>query len=249
MLAGKPGSFKSITALNWLVHWAGNGLGVLYFSADSGEAIVASRLTSIVTGQSAEEIDRRFAHRENLGEFADQIQWLDRLVAFEYRQFDIDAIVKRIRGYSDVHGRSPDVIFVDNLINFVDRPDDYGDMIVLCRELDSVAREFKSHVCILHHAKFNEKKKDEDPGRAPADHEIAGKVTQIPRIAFTSGAMGMNVNVACVKHTNGPQDPYAMNPMSFRIGPDLRVHDTNRLSNTPGLSQQNLYAGTYNGQR
>jgi len=249
MLAGKPGSFKSITALNWLAGWAGNGLGIMYFSADSGEAIVASRMTSIITGRSAEEIDRRFSMRENLDEFSGQLDWLDRLVMFEYRQFDIDKIVKRIRGYSDIHGRSPDVIFVDNLINFVDRPDDYGDMIVLLRELDAVAREYKSHICVLHHAKFGEKKKDEDIGRAPADHEIAGKVTQIPRIAFTSGAIGTQIQVACVKSTNGPQDPFAMNPMSFRIDDSLRVIDQNRMSNVPGLNQSNLHTGTYNGQR
>ena len=44
MIAGKPGAFKTVVALNMVAKWAEHGTSVLYFSADGDEFTVVRRL-------------------------------------------------------------------------------------------------------------------------------------------------------------------------------------------------------------
>ena len=227
MIAGAPGSFKSVMALNMAAFWANQGYTGLYFSADSDEMTVSRRISGILSGDPIERVEQAMIR-------GDREQYISRLasmddVQFEYEQLDMEGITLRLRAFEAIYGAYPDVIWIDNLIDFVDSPDDWGGMLQMIKDLDALSREVKAHICILHHAKLRggqdtRKKPDErEANRPPADWEIQGRVTQIPRLALTVKEDGLTLKVACVKNTNGPQHRGADVWMDFRIQQSMRM--------------------------
>jgi AAA domain len=225
MVAGAPGSFKSVLALNIVVGWASAGKRVLYFSMDSDEATVAKRVSGILSGESVETVEYKMA-RGGQAHYAEQLAKLDS-VQWIYDQADIDAIALHMRAFEAVHGAWPDAVFVDNLIDTVDDPTNYGGMIQVLRDLDALAREMQSHVCVLHHS--SEAWAKDHPGLPPPSWAVQGKVNQIPRLVLTVGANGLALSLAPVKNTNGPSDPTAKVNLPFLVQPSMRVEDLYRL--------------------
>jgi AAA domain len=225
MIAGAPGSFKSVFALNMLAEWSRHGVGGMYFSADSEEFTVIKRLSGILTGDDIDRIEQRIL-RGDRRKYESELKRL-KGVEFEYRQMDMQGLATHIKQYEAIYGEYPDVVYVDNLIDFVDSPDDWGGMLVMTRELDALAREIKSHICILHHAKLRMDGggKSQAFGRPPADWEIQGKVTQIPRLVLTMAAENLSLKVACVKNTNGPQSRDASFSIDFQVHSSMQVRD------------------------
>jgi hypothetical protein len=226
LIAGAPGSFKSVLALNMLTEWGKEGLDCLYFSADSDEITVVKRLGGILTGDSVETVEHNIMKRET-ARYEHALKTL-RNVEFEYMQMDLDRISVCIKQYESVYGDYPAVIFLDNLINFVDSPDDWGGMLTATRDLDALARQIGAHICILHHAKLPSPNPNKPPPqfRPPADWEIQGKITQIPRLGLTIAAQGMNLRIACVKNTNGPQARDASVSWGFTVTSSMRIQET-----------------------
>lgn len=229
MIAGAPGSFKSVLALNMLAEWSRHDVGGMYFSADSEEFTVVKRLSGILTGDDIDRVEQKILRGDRRRYEAE----LKRLkgVEFEYRQMDMQGLANHIKQYEAVYGDYPDVVYIDNLIDFVDSPDDWGGMLVMTRELDALAREIKSHICILHHAKLRtdspngKQQSSYSRGRPPADWEIQGKVTQIPRLVLTVAAENLSLKVACVKNTNGPQSRDASFAIDFQVLNSMQVKD------------------------
>jgi hypothetical protein len=231
MLAATPGSFKSVVALNLCKEWALNGIGSLYLSADSDEFTVANRLSGILTGDSMELIERKLVSGDrNL--IAPYVNELERLggVEFEYRQMDIDGVTQSMKSYEQVYGKHPPVVFIDNLIDFVDSPDDFGGMLAFIRDLNALAGQTRSHICVLHHAKLPSSGpgKNAIPGQPPADWEIQGKVTQLSRLVLTMCATGLDLSISVVKNTLGPQHRDASVWMDFQVQPSMQVTDLER---------------------
>lgn len=223
MLAGQPGTFKSVLALNMLARWSGMGVTAMYFSADSDEFTVARRCAGIVTNedQAAVEAGLTPGH-PNFARYCDSLNAFGN-VRFEYRSMDIDQIAGRLASYEQAWGDFPDVVFIDNLINFASSATDWGEMIDLINELDALARETRSHICVLHHAS------DGWPSGKPVPrHAIQGKVTQLPRLVLTTAADGPHLMVSCVKNTNGPQYPNADKWMDFAVRPSLRTDENEK---------------------
>lgn len=229
MIAGTPGSFKSVFALNMLVAWIRAGKTGLYFSADSDEFTVVKRVSGIVTGEATESIELHMSAGRT-ARYAEAVAELG-TAQFVYSQADVDSIALHMRAFEAVHGAFPDVMFVDNLIDTVEDPTDWGGMIQVIRDLDGIARETQSHVCVLHHA--SESWAAEHPGVPPPSWAIQGKVSQIPRLVLTVGALGLNLAVAPVKNSNGPQDPTGTVRLPFVVQPSMRVED---ISNRKGLA-------------
>lgn len=232
LIAGTPGSFKSVMALNMLCEWASHGVSSLYFAADSDEVTVVNRLSGILTGTNIDTVERRMMEgkrREYEGALRNRLAGR---AEFEYEQMDIDDVVRHTRSYEAVYGGYPDVIFIDNLIDFVESPTDFGGMLEFIRDMDGLSKEIKSHVCILHHAKLRDTKKDkdspdtpDDPMQPPADWEIQGRITQLSRLVITITAVGLNVNIAVVKNTNGPQTRDASRYFGFDVYGSMQVRE------------------------
>jgi hypothetical protein len=230
MIAGAPGSFKSVLALNMAAYWANHGLTGMYFSADSDEMTVSRRISGILTGDPIERIEAAMIK----GDRAPYIKSLSCMddIQFEYEQLDMDGITTRLQSHEAVYGAFPDVIWIDNLIDFVDAPDDWGGMLQMIKDLDALSREIKAHICILHHAKLrgggdNRKKPDpSEADRPPADWEIQGRVTQIPRLVLSVKESGMCLNVACIKNTNGPMQRDGSKYMEFQVKQSMQVEES-----------------------
>jgi hypothetical protein len=218
LVAGQPGSFKSVIALNMLTHWVENGNTAVYFSADTDEHTVAQRAAGILSGKDMSAIEQHFKHKD-YDFLLPLLGSLDK-ARFEYRATDIDGIADRLAAYEQVNGDYPDVVFVDNLINFASSSNDWGGMIDFQNELKDLAHQTKSHIMVLHHVT------DGFPFGVPVPRSaIQGKVTQIPPVVLTVACIQMQLMVACVKNRGGPQYPAADKWMNFQVLPSLRVQD------------------------
>lgn len=221
MIAGRPGSFKSVLALNMLVHWAKEGIGALYLSADSDEFTVVKRLSGILTATNLDTVESSLmAGGDARARYERALRQLDG-TEFEYKQLDMAAIALHVKSYEEVYGAYPTILFIDNLINMVDYPDDWGGMLAMCRDLDKLARKLRIHVCILHHAKLG----PGDNSQPPADWEIQGKLTQIPRLVLTTAATGTQLKIACVKNTNGEQHPDGKTNWNFQVYTSMKIQE------------------------
>lgn len=230
MIAGAPGSFKSILALNMLAEWARLGIGVMYFSADSDEFTVIKRLSAILTGDNLDAVESRILRRQT-GRYVAALRKIDS-IQFEYEQMDMATIANRIKSYEQIYGSYPEVVFIDNLIDFVDSPDDWGGMLIMARELDALAKEIKAHIVVLHHAKLRMGNPVKSPefGRPPADYEIQGKITQIPRLVLTVAAENLSLKLSCVKNTNGPQSRDASISYQFQVKGNMQIADISAIT-------------------
>ena len=221
LIAGTPGSFKSIFALNMLTKWA-QDRSVLYFSADSDEFTVAKRLASILTNDTNDTVEERMSEPGDWRDhYVNSLRAVDG-ARFVYNPLSFETIQTNLAAFEEVNHAFPEVVFVDNLIDTVEDPDDWGGMIHFIKQMDILSRETRSHVCILHHA--SESWAQSHPGLPPPSAFVQGKVNQIPRMVLTMAAEDSQwLRIACVKNTNGPMDATAKSYMEFRVEPSLRV--------------------------
>lgn len=228
MIAGVPGSFKSVVALNMVVEWARNGIRTMYFSADGDEFTVVRRLAGIITGDDADVVESKMTRRD-VDRYEQALAELEGL-EFEYEQFEFEELVIRVKQYEAVYGAYPDVLVIDNLIDFASSPYAFDEMQSFIKELDGLAKEIKAHVLILHHAKLpdrNPNARNPIPaGAAPPSHMIQGRMTQFPTVAITLGADNLNLQAACVKNRNGRQYPDASKSIGFVVMPNMQVRET-----------------------
>lgn len=218
LVAGWPGAFKSTFALNNLMLWARDpDFVALYVSADSDEHTVGKRCSAIMSGDAMTTVEktiREGGYDSYLGRLAN-IHW-------EFRALKMEQIDERMEAIRKIHGKMPDLLVIDNLMNMVENPTDYGGQMTLTRDLDTLARAAAAHVMILHHT--HEKPPERDvPTRPQAIWEIHGKVNQFPRLVLTLAARQnaehteATLMVACVKNTNGPSDRTGREYSDFTI--------------------------------
>lgn len=196
LIAGPPGSFKTIFALNLLTRWAQEGITGFYCSADSDELTVARRCASILSGDPQDVVERRL--KKDRGAYTSVLERLAD-VRWSFRALDMNGLTLHLQAFEAVYGHCPDVVFLDNLMNCVSGPADFAGQITMCRDLDTLARDIKAHICILHHT--SEQYKGSGP---PPRWEIQGKVSQFPRLVLTVNCLQERLTVATVKNTNGP---------------------------------------------
>lgn len=204
MIAGAPGSFKSALALNLLVGWAKLGCYGLYFSFDADEFTTAKRAAAILTKSVVEEVEQGM-RGDHADEYRTALAAMDH-TRWIYKAADINEIDRHMRAFESVYGEFPHVIFVDNLLNVEGgASEDWNEAREFIRNVDILAREAECHVCVLHHTTESDWRK----GLPPARSAILGKLAQFPRLMLNvaPSTEGMSLLVACVKNTNGPQDP------------------------------------------
>ena len=227
MIAGVPGAFKSVLALNMVERWAREHIRTMYFSPDGDEFTVVRRLSGIVTGDDSDVIESRMI-RHDVDRYEQALASLEG-VEVEYEQFEFEELVIRVKQYEAVYGAYPDVIVIDNLIDFASSPYSWDEMQSFIKNLDGLAKEIKCHVLVLHHAKLPDTNPNArnplPPGRPPASHMIQGRMTQFPTVALTLGADGLNLQAACVKNRNGRQYPDASRSIGFTVMPNMQVKE------------------------
>lgn len=226
MIAGKPGSFKSVFALNLLRYWVTvANKTALYISVDSDEFTVTKRIASICTGRNQlKQVEPDFL-QERFDAYLPELEKF-KYVRFEYERLDVDEIAERLAAWESVYGDYPDLVFIDNLVNLASHPQDWDGMGTIINEFDAIARRTGSHFCVLHHAsESREWGRPIDPVPVAA---VQGKLTQIPRLVLTVAANDKCLMVTTGKNTNGPSDPGALHPMVFQVQDSLAVIDDYR---------------------
>lgn len=197
LIAGQPGAGKSSLALSIAVH---ANVPTLYVCADTSEQTMRTRTASMLTGLAMRETETRM--------FTD-VPWAQSV--FDQTQhiawsFDatpsLQGIEEEIQAYEEVHGVTPTLLIVDNLIDVaVDGSDEWGGLRQTVKRLKNMARETESAVLALHHTS----EAVNTIGIAPPRSSLQGKVGQLPAVILTldvdsnSGTMG----VAVVKNRFG----------------------------------------------
>lgn len=201
LLAGGPGSMKTITALNFV-----NQLRVptMYISNDSTQFTIIDRVYSLLT--ESESVNNK-AVLNNTPEAA-----APALKAWEKIQFnfntkpDIEEMVLSCDAFNEVHGTYPKLFVLDILMNVDHDGVAEQNYWRLMPELKAMAGDMGMALLGVHHTSESAKG---DP--CPPMSSIMGKANQLPELIITQaplrGADGMHIAYAVVKNRNGPSDP------------------------------------------
>ena len=197
MIAGQPGSGKSSLALSIAVH---STVPTLYVCADTSEQTMRTRIAAMQTGLRLSEAEERM--------FTD-VEWARGLfTSTEHIAWSFDAtpslegVAEEVAAYDEVHGTTPSLIIVDNLIDVaVEGNDEWGGLRKTAKRLKDLARETESAVVGLHHTS----EAINTIGIAPPRSALQGKIAQLPALILTLEADGNSntLGVAVTKNRFG----------------------------------------------
>lgn len=218
MIAGVPGTYKTMVLLNGLVNMR---VPTLAFSNDSDDATIAHRLLGIATGVPCEQTEdwlRTDPQRcyEVLQQY-DFLQW----------QFmpspSLDDIWLETYAYGERYGMWPQLIVVDILGDVShEGSDEWSALREVMRQAKVLARETKASVLLIHHCSDGTKG-DPCPSRA----SVMGKVSAHPTLMLTLGKDADDrLHVACVKARHAASDATGRKAIPMAVTPEnARVRD------------------------
>jgi replicative DNA helicase len=215
MLAGPPGAGKSTIGVDIAVKV---GVPTLYFSADSTELTMASRLGSMLTRGDVLDIEQMILRDPqwagDLLARVDHIRWVfDSAPSFGDIGLEVEA-------FEEVWGEPPHLIVVDNLTDVTDDDgggDEFSTLRNTMKGMKYLARQSDAAVLVLHHTSEANEGKPCPPRKA-----IHGKVSQMPALILTAAAANNGyMALACVKNRQGPADPSGVNAMYLTYFPQI----------------------------
>ena len=218
MIAGKPGSFKTMLALNAV---ANMGLLTMGFSNDSDDLTVASRLLAMSTGKPAEQMEEWIS---NSPQEAGQA-----LQRFDYIQWSfgvpmtLDDVWLELYAYHEVNGMWPAVVLIDILKNVVmDGLDEWGSLREVMLQSLVIARETEAAVILVHHCSDGAKGYP-----VPSRVDVLGKIAGLPAVMVNVGMDNDgDMWAAGVKVRKGKSDPDAKSPFRMSVNPEIsRITD------------------------
>lgn len=196
VLAGPPGSGKTISALNIV-----NQLRVptLYVSNDSTRYTIAKRAYSMLTGldpgMSANII-------EHSPELASETFHHWNVVRFNFSSApSVEEIMVNGEAFRELYGEYPHLTVVDILMNVDHEGVSEQNYWRLMPALKEIASEQNTALLGVHHtsesAKFD---------WCPPKSSIMGKANQLPELIITQRILNERMLYAVVKNRNGPSD-------------------------------------------
>lgn len=231
MVAGPPGAGKSVFALVAALRLAGQGVPVLYISADSNEATMAARAAACVTGHPVDVVARTIEIGLWSEEYGGRMAALP--IRFEYDDTDpsIDDIANGLTAFMEVWGEAPQVIVLDNLMNMSTDGDEWQGLRSAVKQLHYIARKSKACVLVLHHTSEQD---GSIVGCAPPRSAIQGKVSQLPALILTIANRDGELLVGVVKNRHGPDDVKATQPVRMIVDfATCQVHDVSLQDQWP----------------
>lgn len=201
LLAGGPGSMKTITALNIV-----NQLRVptMYISNDSTQFTIIDRVFSLLTG--SESVSNKSILNNEPERAAKALK------AWEKVQFDFDSkpsiedMVINCEAFHEVHGAYPKLMVLDILMNVDHEGVAEQNYWRLMPELKEMASDMKMALLGVHHTSENAKY-----DVCPPMSAIMGKANQLPELIITQAPIKASddkivIAYAVVKNRNGPSD-------------------------------------------
>lgn len=215
MIAGAPGAYKSLLALN-LVHQM--GVPTLYVSADSDAATQLSRLHAMTTGIQPKDTRQHLKEQENAGRIADNLS--RSLVEFCFDSnpdaFDIE---DELNAWVELYDSYPEVIVVDNLRNiYSGQESDHAGYKAVQQRLIDISRETGACVITLHHMKEAANRKSTDP---PPRSAVDGMVNQLPGFILSMAREGDESRLCVIKDREGEDHPEAEEDYWHRLRVDF----------------------------
>lgn len=204
MFAGTPGSMKTFMVLFLL---AKMGLPALFFSADTDAKTITKRAAAMLTGDSQEAVESALRTNGGASYYAEHLESLNKIRwVFEsdptYRDLELETLA-----FAEVHGKYPEIIVVDNLMNVVgESEDEWGSMRETTKAFKRLVRFTDAALFVLHH--MAERKTDNTMPSPRSD--LQGKVSQLPEVILSLAFDGVSeLRVAPVKNRFGPADASA----------------------------------------
>lgn len=206
-IAGVAGAMKTGLTLYWVGRL---GRPTLYFSADSEPFEMVERAAAMVTG------DQMFQVRANPAHYAEVLDNLPIRMVFEdspsYRDLELE-----VAAYAEVHGRFPEVLVIDNLLNLVgENEDEWGAHRDHARVIHRITRITKATVLVLAH--MGEDKVDPSQNPQPRT-KLQGKVSQLPKLILSLAFDGQRLKIAPVKNRFGPADASGHTYVELHVDP------------------------------
>jgi hypothetical protein len=211
LIAGQPGSMKTILTLNMVDQM---DVPTLYFSSDSDDFTMASRVLAMKSGETTEvteewtrsEVDRA---QRILGGF-DHVRWsFNSGPSLDHMELIADA-------YAEVNGEYPHLVVIDIMMDVDYEGAGEQNYWGLMAELKVLARKWMSAVLIVHHS--SEGVKGEP---CPPRSSIMGKANQLPALILTLAPEDDRLLVAVVKNRFGPQDITGRTFFELKAQPEL----------------------------
>lgn len=219
MVAGRSGTQKSGFALFWT---ASMNLPTLYFSADMSAFTASSRLASMATGDTSEDVQAGMAAGG-----AQRARYLDALkdsnITFSFGSpITWAGIGEELEAFVELHDAYPEVIVLDNLMDFENAESDYTEQMAVMQGVTELARETGATVIIMHHASDKSWNAESQPFEPPSRKEIKGGLAEKPELSLTVALdpHDLSYKVACVKQRMGPCDPTARSYAVLQCEPD-----------------------------
>ncbi len=211
MIAGPPGSMKTVTALN-IVRRMGPDVPTIYHSSDSDDFTVTSRVLAM-------ELGIRTAEAEELVMIRDRSAY-EALKAYQHVRWsfisgpNFEHMQREAEAYRTLKGTYPHHTVVDILMN-IDEPgaaeQNYWGIMA---GLNDMAREQETAVTVIHHTSESAK-----AGSPPPRSAIMGKANQLPTTILTlwGDSQKGELSVAKVKNRFGPQDAEAKRYFKMKV--------------------------------
>jgi len=194
MIGGQSNAGKSLIALWQCVTWAQQGIGGIYFSADSAELGQAARALAMMQANlTVGEAEQLLSERDDNA--MEWIKKIDRLYWSFEEDLSYENIDEEVRAYAELWGELPEFIVVDNLADVEGQSEDeWATQRRALKALVQLARKTDAAVIALCHTDETGR---EDP--CPAKKAILGKCSQKPAMIWTTSDLGRRRPVAVVK--------------------------------------------------
>lgn len=218
VLAGGPGSGKTISALNFV-----NRMGVptLYISNDSTRFTVVCRAFSLLTHQDF-SVSKEIIQAQPEIASAALKQWSRVRFNFSSKP-DIEEIMRHGEAFNTVFGEYPHLVVIDILMNIEHEGVAEQNYWRLFPELKEMAGLWNAAILGVHHT--SESAKGEP---CPPRSAIMGKANQLPELIITQAMVNGRVHYAVVKNRNGPSDESGKTTFTLPVYPSqFRVEDDN----------------------
>lgn len=231
--AGPSAAFKSMTMMNAIMNMK---VPTIYFSTDSDDSTMASRMLGILTGTPSEEteswLNPNSAHLPRAAEL---------LAPYDYIRWDfapglnLDDVWNGAFAYATMEGRWPDQIVIDIVSDLYlqGHKDEWSMLKELMRQGKIIARDTGAAVHLVHHVSDAWRPSATAP--VPSKGDVMGKVSSIPVLMmnFAPGQDG-EILAACVKNRFAKCDPSGRTYLRMAVNPaTARVSDW-----IPGVSSR-----------
>lgn len=221
-IAGVAGAMKTGLALYWVGRL---GRPALYFSADSEPFEMLERAAAMVTGDSMTQV------RANPSAYAEALDSLPIRMVFEDSP-SYDDLLLEVAAYAEVHGRFPETIVIDNLLNLTgENENEWASHRDHAKVIHKITRITKATVIVLAH--MGEDKVDPSQNPQPRT-KLQGKVSQLPKVILSLAFDGQRLKVAAVKNRFGPGDASGHNYAELWCNPSTNQFFNSRYDMESG---------------